>query len=332
MDWTRLFKQLFITSLALCSACVHFPQPQSANAPPPLAFTAKESRDLLSRFAPIISSENSQASFNRVGRVMATLNDDNEEHIYVETKQSAYYALEKSFTSVNGKHYTNLIYRVHFEKVPYSLIPFHLTAGRNVGLIVIITLNEAEEPVLITHVHSCGCYLGFTPTSYLDKTAYPDNWDWQKNTVFGEDLPVTLDLPVPFNTTSRLLVSLRDATHRIKDIQHITINDAKEHFTLLNSELLPISALKALPLPDGRSTSFYHEEGWQKGYVKDATKWNELFLMSWWTFDINVGRDKEFGPAEETGNVFYTSLKPWRRNASDMWPFAQFLDFWGWKL
>ena len=244
MDWTHFFKQLFIASLALCSACVHIPQPQTPDAPPPLAFTVKDNRDLLSRFAPIISSENNQADFNRIGRVTAALHGDNEERIYVEAKQSAYYALEKSFTSVNGNRYKNLIYRIHFEKVPYSLIPFHLTAGKNVGLIIIITLNDAEEPVLVTHVHSCGCYLGFTPTSYLDKSAYPDDWNWQKNTVFGEDLPVTLNLPTPFNADSRLLVLLRDATHRIKNVQHIRVNDAKARFTLLNSERLPITALK----------------------------------------------------------------------------------------
>jgi len=30
--------------------------------------------------------------------------------------------------------------------------------------------------------------------------------------------------------------------------------------------------------------------------------------------------------------VFYTSLKPWRRHDSDMWPFADFLRYWGWHL
>ena len=33
-----------------------------------------------------------------------------------------------------------------------------------------------------------------------------------------------------------------------------------------------------------------------------------------------------------TKNPFYTSLKPWNREASDMWDFATFLKFWGWRL
>ena len=33
-----------------------------------------------------------------------------------------------------------------------------------------------------------------------------------------------------------------------------------------------------------------------------------------------------------TKNHLYTSLKPWNRNESDMWNFARFLEFWGWRL
>ncbi len=36
--------------------------------------------------------------------------------------------------------------------------------------------------------------------------------------------------------------------------------------------------------------------------------------------------------SEITQNPFYTSLKPWNRKASDMWNFAHFLQFWGWRL
>jgi len=33
-----------------------------------------------------------------------------------------------------------------------------------------------------------------------------------------------------------------------------------------------------------------------------------------------------------TKNHLYTSLKPWNRTESDMWNFARFLEFWGWRL
>lgn len=54
--------------------------------------------------------------------------------------------------------------------------------------------------------------------------------------------------------------------------------------------------------------------------------------MSWWTFDLYIGNDKRLGDPAETGTVFYTSLKPWARDKSNMWFFADFLDYWGWQL
>ena len=55
-------------------------------------------------------------------------------------------------------------------------------------------------------------------------------------------------------------------------------------------------------------------------------------MISWWALDWRVGEDKAYGDKNETGAVFYTSLKPWNRQASDMWPFGDFLAFWGWGL
>jgi hypothetical protein len=54
--------------------------------------------------------------------------------------------------------------------------------------------------------------------------------------------------------------------------------------------------------------------------------------MSWWAMDLYVGEDKDFGPGEDTGTTFYTSLKFWDRKKSDMWNFNDFLSYWGWKL
>ncbi len=43
-------------------------------------------------------------------------------------------------------------------------------------------------------------------------------------------------------------------------------------------------------------------------------------------------QSNSYGDRRETGKVFYTSLKFWNREESDMWPFAEFLEFWGWRL
>ena len=54
--------------------------------------------------------------------------------------------------------------------------------------------------------------------------------------------------------------------------------------------------------------------------------------MSLISMDLFVGTDKAYGNSLETGNRFYTSLKPWNRKESDMWHFTKFLRFWGWRL
>jgi hypothetical protein len=59
--------------------------------------------------------------------------------------------------------------------------------------------------------------------------------------------------------------------------------------------------------------------------------WESLFL-SLISMDMFVGADKVYADPRETGNPFYTSLKFWNRNSSDMWNFPGFLQFWGWRL
>ena len=325
MKWLSL-----ILIFTVCCGCATTVKPPSTTQPA-LAFIPTSNNSLAAKFAPIITSENSFARFNKIGTAKAQLKE-RDELVYIDPDHASFYFMQRKFTSVNGKPYTNLIYRIHFEEVPHSLIPFHLTAGNNGGLIIVITLNQKLQPVLITTVHSCGCYLGFIPTSFLAKDAFPENWNWQKNPVYGEELPAVRKLTAPFSDSYRPLIQLRNGTHRVKDIHAIALSQAKKNYSLIQSELVSMNALKTLPLGENSSTSFFHEQGLQKGYVKGATKPYELLLMSWWTFDLFVGRDKDYGPHEETGTVFYTSLKPWRRKASDMWPFGQFLSYWGWEL
>ena len=73
-------------------------------------------------------------------------------------------------------------------------------------------------------------------------------------------------------------------------------------------------------MPRGRSTG--------KGFIKPR----ESLFLSLPSLDPLVGYDKVYGDRRETGNPFYTSLKPWNREASDMWDFPEFLTFWGWRL
>ena len=94
---------------------------------------------------------------------------------------------------------------------------------------------------------------------------------------------------------------------------------------------VPMGHLEKLSTNSG-NTSFYHSDGVLKGHVKGSVKPLETLFMSLISLDFFVGTDKIYADAAETGNPFYTSLKPWRRNDSDMWNFATFLNYWGWRL
>ncbi len=321
------FAAAVLAWLVLLSACASQPPLLPG---PAAAYDAADHRDLLTRYAPLIVPQDQRQSFNRVGRASARTDDDGTEQVYVDPAQPVYYVQQREFTAGNST-YINLIYRVHFERVPFSLWPFHLTAGRNGGLFVIVTLDERQQPLLITTVHTCGCYLAFVPTSYLDRRAYPADWPAYTQQVFGEELPARLDYPDASTPDQRIVVYLRSGTHRVMDIQVVSPTQVAANYRIIPATIAPMAALKQLPLAQG-TASFYEPSGRSQGYVKNAHKPFEFLLMSWWALDPRVGIDKEYGPANETGTVFYTSLKPWRREASDMWPFADFLEYWGWRL
>ncbi|NOY73639.1 MAG: hypothetical protein GXP14_14950 [Gammaproteobacteria bacterium] len=295
----------------------------------PVAYVPGQGGSALHHFAPVIITPGEHAH-NRIGDVVATRREEQKPHILINPDNPVFYTLEQEFRT-ETQIYRNLIYRFHFSRVPFSLIPFHLTSGKNVGLMVIVTLNALSQPVLITTVHTCGCYFAITATNYLPTSALPDNWTHEQS-VFGEMLPGILHFPVTESHDARPVIYLRSDTHRVMDISVEYVHSLKEVYRVQTINFKPINRLKQLPLEDGTSTSFYHESGFHKGYVKEAFKPWEFFLMSWWALDWHIGVDKEYGPKEQTGTVFYTSLKPWAREDSDLWNFEQFLRYWGWRL
>jgi hypothetical protein len=285
---------------------------------------------LILHHAPIFLAHDSASAYNRIGRPSARYDDRGKEYIYVDTEHPGIYYLKRQFATPKGQ-YTNLIYRVHFPEVPFSLIPFYLTAGQNVGLIVVITLDADQRPVLVTTVGTCGCYLSIIPTSFLPRDAFPLNWKDAPVNLYGEKLPARLNYE---NIKSpKLLIYLRPGVHRVMDMEVIENREIKASsgFSIIPASLIPIRELERIPLNDG-TTSFYYDKGVLKGHVKGSVKpWESIFL-SLLSLDFFVGTDKIYGDRTQTGNPFYTSLKPWNRRASDMWEFASFLGFWGWRL
>lgn len=318
-----------LAGLALLTGCATIPAPETRNSEAFVVDAAPGS--IAARHAPVFIPEYPTAPYNRVGTPRAEIDDRGREHVHVDPGQATVYFRQRGFETANGA-YTNLIYRVHFEQVPFSLAPFHITTGRNSGLFVIITLDDSNRPLLLTTVHTCGCYIAFVPTSYLPRSAWPANRDGGEQRVFGLRLPGVIDYPAEFDDDLRPLIFLKHGTHRVRDIGLARYSRLEQDHALTLAGLRPIEDLDHLSLGNGETTSFFHDSGFRRGYVKGASKPLELLFMSWWSLDLHVGVDKRYGDRDETGTVFYTSLKPWARSASDMWRFEEFLDYWGWKF
>ncbi len=281
------------------------------------------------KWSPVFIVYGHSQVYNRIGRPSVALEENSEQRVFIDTEDPVVYFLERTFKTEKAT-YTNFIYRVHFPGTPYSLIPFNLSAGKNVGIIVVVTVDADNRPVLVTTVHTCGCYKAIVPTRYLRREALPVNWYNAPLKVYGEKLPPELEFEgVP---SPRILVHLRPGVHRVMDLevrpeQYLS----SERFREIPMKMESISQLERLPF-DGTTTSFFHQEGVLKGHVKGSVKPLETLFMSLISLDLFVGTDKAYSDTTETGNPFYTSLKPWRREDSNMWYFARFLRYWGWRL
>jgi hypothetical protein len=314
--------------LALVGGCAHhYPLPQETQQWAYRVDTSFESGGM--RWAPVFIVYGHARVYNRIGRPTIRITDDDHEFVSIDTDHPSIYSMQRSFTTTKAT-YTNEIYRVHFPQVPYSLIPFNLTAGKNVGVLVVVTLDEQERPVLVTSVGTCGCYKAFVPTQYLPAVALPRDWTGRRQNVYGEDLPRMLSLE-GYNQP-RFVVHLRPQVHRVMNLE--VLEDAQlssKRFQPVSMQRYPMDQLNRIPV-DGDVKSFYYQEGVLKGHVKGSIKPLESLLMSLISLDFFVGMDKAYADPAKTENPFYTSLKPWRRADSNMWDFAQFLSYWGWDL
>jgi hypothetical protein len=319
---------ILIVFLGYCGCAYHQTIPSEQTDKIYMAEIAMD--DLVSRFSPVFLTYGHRNEYNRIGRPSADYDDRGRERIHVNTKEPVIYYKITQFTASKGV-YTNYVYRIHFPGIPFSIIPFHLTAGKNVGLMVIVTVDILNRPVLISTVHTCGCYVSIVPTSYLPRDAFPENWKEKPLKVYGERLPCKLEYTD--NNDQRVFVHLRPGVHRVMNLEIIENQELnqKGEFGRIVTQLLPMEDLNAISM-DGKTTSFYYKEGVLKGHVKGSIKYWESIFMSLISLDLFVGMDKAYSDTELTGNPFYTSLKPWNRISSNMWDFAGFLEFWGWRL
>ncbi len=278
--------------------------------------------------SPAFAISNPKKQYNLIGTPSVQLQAQGPE-VIVDPAQPTIYFESQTF-STHKDSYKNLIYRIHFEKVPFSFTELHLTTGRNPGLLVIYTLDKEDRLLLITTLHSCGCYLAFFPTDNLPQKAYPKNWPKIEQDVYGYSLPNLIRLASQ-PPSGKIFFTLESGNHRISDAEFIETDTPIHNANTTLMMMSPMSTLHHLPSHD-TTVSFFEEQGPRKGYVKNNIKILERILISWWAFDLRVGQDKAFGKDDDSNIPLYTSLKFWQRNASDLKNFPRFLSYWGWDL
>lgn len=316
---------LVLLIVALVQGCARRPVAAAPRQEQRVVAQHESSGALEQTMAPCFSLTDTDKPHNRIGQVVAS-GSQAAPTITIAPDHPVVYVGTKQFSTPEGG-YTNLIYRIHFLKQPYSLIPFNYGAGQHVGLLVILTLNAQNQVVLVTTAQTCGCYAVSIPTKTLPTTAYPHDWPTARLSVAGEDLPAQLPA---IGAHDLVQIVLRPEVHRVMDIQIVPRDSLTAD--VVQATVADIASLKQLPLEDGTTTSLYYQEWPLTGHVKGAFKPWETLLLGLVSFDLFVGMDKEYGDTHESGNPFYTSLKPWNRQRSDMNDFAGYLRFNGWRL
>lgn len=279
--------------------------------------------------APAYLIRDPSATFNKIGTPSGLATTGGDPEIFVDPERPTIYFESQEFQTAKGR-YTNLIYRIHFQEVPLDWGRVNLTAGRNSGLLFIYTFDETRTLLLVTTVHTCGCFLAFLPTDAMPKSGFPADWPIGPQLVYGYSLPEILHLGKD-QAKSRIVFTLASETHRVGDVTVAAEDTLKIAAESVTMDLLPMQALYHLPFRD-KTVSFFETDGSRAGYVKDNTKILERLLISWWAMDLYVGEDKAYGKDDKSGAIFYTSLKFWDRKASDLKDFPTFLAYWGWQL
>ena len=164
--------------------------------------------------------------------------------------------------------------------MPLDWTSINLTAGENPGILIIYTQDAKGTLLLITTVHTCGCYLAFLPTMAMPHDAVPADWSSERQSVYGYSLPSRLDLSTA-ETGDQAVFTLESETHRISDVNIADNSTRQSHPQKVPMTVQPMLHLYALPYRN-ETLSFFEMAGARRGYVKNNTKILEKLLISWW--------------------------------------------------
>jgi hypothetical protein len=278
---------------------------------------------LLRCFAPVVVAAGVEESYNRIGSLVLEQSAFGGLSVHVDPDLPTLYT-EVRPDIVGGEMVLQLVYRMHFERIPLRLSRFFFEAHRNPGLLVVVTLDaRSAKPLFVTVAHTCGCYAAVLPTENVPRAALPPDRPLDAIHVYGVTLPGILGIPSP---DARLMLRLQAENHRITDV---SFANALPEGRAIPVKLRPMAELRDMPViggADGARASVFHDTWPARGHLRGA--WNPLEGLTIFgiaALDPMVGMDKDFGDPEQTGTEFYTMLTPWKQSASRLDRFDRLL-------
>ena len=278
---------------------------------------------LLRCFAPVVIAAGVEESYNRIGSLVLEQGAFGGLSVRVDADLPTLYT-EVRPDIVGGEMVLQLVYRMHFEKIPFRLSRFFYEAHRNPGLLVVVTLDaRTAKPLFVTVAHTCGCYAAVLPTENVPRAALPPDRPLDVIHVYGVTLPGILGVPSP---DARPMLWLQAENHRITDV---SFTSALPEGRAIPVELTPMTRLRDMPVTggtDGARASVFHDSWPARGHLRGA--WNPLEGLTIFgivALDPMVGMDKDFGDPEQTGTEFYTMLTPWKQSESRLDRFDRLL-------
>ena len=266
---------------------------------------------LLLRHSPVFVVRGSEDAVNKVG-TPEIRNEAGRDRVLVNPATPGVYG-EVRRDRIGAVPVLQLVYRVHFQAVPFASKVFY-EAHRNSGVLAIVTLSErTRQPIFFTTVHTCGCFLALLPTDRLPEEVLPAKWPRTVKRVTGKTLPAIVKYPRLGH--GRLAVRLEPKTHRV---EWIGTTAATANIPRALAPVRPMAELHRLKIVggEGRRGSFFHTSGAFRGYVRGAWSPIEGLTAGVLLLDPMLGSDKDFGDPEITSTRFYTSLWPWEREVS----------------
>ena len=158
----------------------------------------------------------------------------------IDTAQPVVYQRE-SQTLYHGRVLTQRVYTLWFPERPQQGA-FDLLAGAIDGLIVRLTFATDGSLLMMDTIHGCGCYHLFFPADGITLR--------RDGPAHEEPVFVAAALP-PLRAGERLVVRISSATHDVTGVAR-DVGRTGIAFTLRDDD-----QLRALPLPEGGSRSFF---------------------------------------------------------------------------